>query len=905
MTEQPVIRKKRGISIIWILPILALSICSWILYSSYQKRGVDITIYFQDATGLSPGKTRVMAKGIPVGLVKTLQPDLKNKRVEATVKMEPSVVEFLVEDTLFWVVRAKLSAGSVQGLDTILSGSYIGVQVGSSTVPEREFNGLSTSPPISRDTPGLHIQLKAEKLGSIQTGTNIYYRNLEIGNVENYRLEGNENILIDLFIKPEYSHLVRTESRFCNVSGLQISGKLPNMKIQLESLASLIRGGILLYTPEQLQEEPKAQNGHIFQLYPDYESANYGIPMTLKLASGEGIVEGSTRVMYRGLEAGFVKEIRFNNDEQRSVTAHILLDPRADLILREKTRFWLVKPEISPTGIENLGLVISGPYITFQLGEGAFKNSFEILPQPPPQKPLRPGKSFILTSDEANSLSLNSPVYFKNINVGEVIDVDLDKSGKEIRTTIFVYQQYLHFLSKKSMFWIHRGIEIEADFSRLEVSTGPLARMLYGGVSFITPDKPKKKKNAPPVDGEEYHLYTSYKNAVESLPELQPPGKRFLILSQNAQSLSIGAPILLKSIEIGYIEDFRLTDDQREVLIECFVDEEFQNLINEKTRFYNTSGIQISGGLSGVDIQTGSLQSIFSGGIGCINVNEGTSTSLDKPYPLYDSFNEALHADEVELTVHFEETHGLKEGAPVKYKGIVAGRVTKISFSKNLQIVTAKVRVEKSVASLFKTQTRIWVEQAELNLSRVKNLDTIIFGSFLTFLPGEGEPKRTFMALNSPPHTEIASKTGLGIILDTSHLGSLGVGSPVYYRQVKVGQVTGSQLSPSFKKVYVFVSIASPYIAIIRENTRFWNVSGARIEGGIFSGITVSTESLEAIMKGGIAFATPDNEQVGNQAQAGQHFFLYDKPEKEWLDWSPDVVLLEEEQREQGEKLNN
>lgn len=907
MTEQPVIRKKRGISIIWILPILALSICGWILYSSYQNRGIDITIYFQDATGLSPGKTRVMAKGIPVGLVKTLQPDLKNKRVEAIVKMEPSVVEFLVEDTLFWVVRPKLSAGSVQGLDTILSGSYIGVQVGSSTVPKRKFNGLPSSPPISRDTPGLHIQLRAEKLGSIQTGTNIYYRNLEIGNVENYRLEGDENILIDLFIKPEYSHLVRTESRFCNVSGLQISGKLPNMKIQLESLASLIRGGILLYTPEQLQEKPEAQNEHIFHLYPDYESANYGIPMTLKLASGEGIVEGGTRVMYRGLEAGFVKEIQFNNDEQRSVTAHILLDPRADLILREKTRFWLVKPEIGPGGIENLELLISGPYITFQLGTGTstFRDSFEILPEPPPQQPLRPGKSFILTSDETISLSLKSPVYFKNISVGEVIDVDLDKSGKTIRTTIFIYQQYLTFLSKNSVFWIHSGIEIEADFSGLEVSTGPLTRMLYGGVSFTTPDKLKKKKNTPPQDGEEYHLYTSYKNAVESLPELQAPGKRFLILSQNAQSLSIGAPILLKSIEIGYIEDFRLTVDQREVLIECFVHDGFKNLINDKTRFYNTSGIQISGGLSGVDIQTSSFQSIFSGGIGCINVAEGAPISPDNPYPLYDSLDEALHADEVELTVHFEETHGLKEGAPVKYKGIVAGRVTKISFSNNLQIVTAKVRVEKSIASLFRAQTRIWVEQAELNLSRVKNLDTIIFGSFLTFLAGEGEPTRTFMALNSPPHTEIANKTGLGIILDTSHLGSLGVGSPVYYRQVKVGQVTGSRLSPSFKKVYVFVSISSPYIAIIRENTRFWNVSGAKIEGGIFSGITVSTESLEAIMKGGIAFATPDNEQVGNQAVAGQHFSLYDKPEKEWLDWSPDVVLLEEEQREQLEKLNN
>ncbi|MCK5516678.1 MAG: MCE family protein, partial [Desulfobulbaceae bacterium] len=635
-------------------------------------------------------------------------------------------------------------------------------------------------------------------------------------------------------------------------------------------------------------------------LYPDFESANYGLPMTLKLASGEDIVEGTTKIMYRGLEAGFVKEIRVNNDEQRSVTAHILLDPRVEIILRENTQFWVVKPKISPAGIENLRLLISGSYITFQPGEGAFKNSFEILPKPPLQNPLRPGKTFLLTSDETVSLSVNAPVYFKNINVGEIIDIDLDKSGKTVKTTIYIYKQYLHLLSQKSIFWLQSGIKMEADFSGLQVSTGPLTQMLHGGISFTTPDKLNKKKTFAPPEGKEYTLYSSYTKAVESVPGLQPPGKRFRILSDTAQSLSIGGPILHKNIQIGYIQDFRFTDDHQKVLIDCFVQDKFKDLVNKTSRFYNISGIQISGSLAGINIQTGSLQSVVSGGIGCINPSGDVSTSSDSPYPLYENLNEALYADEIELTVHFEQAHGLKEGSPVKYKGITTGRVIKLTFADNMQIITAKVRVNKNVAQLFRVQTRLWVEQAEINLSRVKNLDTLIFGSFLTFLPGEGAPTQTFMALNSPPHTLIANQTGLGIILETTHLGSLKVGSPVYYRQVKVGQVTGSQLSPSFNKVYVFVNITSPYIAIVRDNTRFWNVSGARIEGGLFSGITVSTQSLEAIMKGGIALATPDNEQIGVAAEPGQHFTLYDKLEKAWLDWNPDIILLEKESREQA-----
>jgi paraquat-inducible protein B len=899
MTEQPVTQKQYGISAVWILPILALSICGWLLYSSYQNRGVEITIYFNDATGIIAGKTQVIAKGIPVGLVKKLQPDLNNKRVKVAIKMEQPVVEYLVEDTLFWVVRPELSASSIEGLDTILSGSYIGIRVGSSVIPKREFNGLPTSPPIAKDTPGLHIQLRAEKLGSIQTGTGVYYRNIKIGDVIKYQLEGDNNILIDLFIEPQYSPLVRTESRFCNVSGLQIGGKLPNLKIHVESLASLLRGGILLHTPDQLKESLAAQNKHIFPLYPDFESANYGLPMTLKIASGEDIIEGTTKIMYRGLEAGFVKEIRVNNDERRSVTAHILLDPRVEIILREKTQFWVVKPKISPTGIENLRLLISGSYITFQPGEGVFKNSFEILSKPPVQNPLRPGKTFLLNSDEASSLSVNSPVYFKNITVGEITDINLDKSGKTIRTTIFIYRQYLHLLSQKSVFWVHSGVKMEADFSGVQLSTGPLTRMLYGGISFTTPDKLNKKKNFTPLEGKEFTLFSNYKKAKESVPELRPPGKRFLILSDNAQSLSVDAPILHKNIQIGYISDFRFTDDHQQVFIDCFVEDKFKDLVNKTTRFYNTSGIQISGGIEGINVQTGSLQSVVAGGIGCINLPGDVSIPPGSPYPLYNNLNEALRADEIELTVHFEKTHGLKEGSPLKYKGITAGRVTKMSFANNMQMITAKVRVNRNVAQLFRTETRLWVEQAEINLSRVKNLDTLIFGSFLTFLPGEGAQTRTFMAVNSPPHTLIANRAGLGIILETSHLGSLKVGSPVYYRQVKVGHVTGSQLSPSFSKVYVFVNITSPYIAIIRDNTRFWNVSGAKIEGGIFSGITISTQSLEAVMKGGIALATPDNEQIGAAAEPGQHFPIYDKPEKAWLDWNPDIILLEKESREQ------
>ncbi len=897
MTAEPVIIKNRGISTIWILPIIAFFICTWLVYTSYKDAGVEITIYFKDATGITPGKTQIMARGIPVGLVKQVLPDLDNKQIKAIVKMDQDVVDNLVDDTLFWIVRPELSARSIQGLDTILSGSYIGMQIGTSISPRREFQGLAGVPPISSDTPGLHLKLTAERLGSIEIGTGIYYRNIEIGEVQAYQLVLDESVLIDFYIEPEFAHLVREGSRFCNASGIQVSGKLPNLKVQVESLASLLRGGILLHTPEQLQDSPKAENGRLFSLYPDLESADYGIPMSLTLSSGEDIVETSTKVVYRGLQAGFVKNIEINDDMQRTVTAHILLDPRVDLILREKTQFWLVKPEISATGIRNLSSLFSGAHITFQPGGGDFRDHFDILPEPPPQTPLRRGKSFVLVSEKPVNLSVKSPVYFKNIQVGEIVDIDLAKSSQAIDTTVFIYDKYLQLLSTKSVFWVHSGLQIEASIDQgLEVSTGPLASFLSGGVSFITPATSKKQKKYAPDADFQFQLYDSLKDAIAAVPELRPTGKHVLLRSEDAQSLTKGAPILHKNIKIGEIEGFRLTPDQQGVFVECFIYDEFKNLVHQRTRFYNTSGLQLSGGLDGLNLQTGSLKSILAGGISCLNVTDGALQPSGTAYPLYAGREEALLADKLELTVFLKENSGLKEGSPLKHKGIEIGRVTRLVFTENLQKIIATVRVDRNVAPLFRAGSLLWVEQAEVSLSGIKNAASLLFGSSLNVLPGNGPAVLSFTALSQPPHTEIAAREGLGIILEAKHLGSLSTGSPVYYRQVQIGQVTGYELSPSFQKVRIFVSISSRYSAVIRQNTRFWNVSGTKIEGGIFSGLSVTTASLDAVLRGGIALATPNNEKTGAAVKTGAQFTLYDEPEKEWLDWNPDIVLLQAEQ---------
>lgn len=895
MTNTPVEKRKKGISPVWTLPIIALGICIWIAYSSFQNAGIPISIFFEDASGIVPGKTRVFARGIPIGTVTKLIPDLTNRRIKTIVTMDKTVENQLVEDTLFWVVRPEISAASVQGLDTLLSGSYIGIQTGSSSIQTRNFIGLSSPPPISEDTPGLHIKLRAEELGSIQNGSEVYYRNIPIGTVTESKLDDiNGSVIINVFIRLEHAHLVRAGSRFSNASGFSVSGKLTNLKVHLESLASLLKGGIVLHTPEALEKTPLVKNGHIFRLYKDLDSAQYGIHMSLKLASSSGITEGETQVIYRGLVAGVVEKIEFNDDEPHTVTAHIMLDPRAERVLRSGTQFWIVRPNISTEGIENLDTLLTGPYITFIPGPGPYQDQFEIQPEPPPLKPLRPGSELVLKSEQSYSLKRGAPVTYKNMKVGEVLDVELDDSYSHFEIPIYIYEKYERLLQPYSVFWYDGGVSINASVKGVKIASHSLSSLMSGGIAFYTPNVSLVSSATNSYDVV-FHIHENYESARKNVPSLQEEGYYFTLITEHPESLKKDAPIYYKNIEVGKIVGFSLTADYQSVRIDCLIHNDYIDTVNSSSRFFDTSGIFAEGSLSGVTVQTTSIETILSGGIGYITTDPGAPKKELPEYPLYSNLNSALLQDSFNVTVRFKNCGNLKIGSPVKYKGVVIGNVKDLRFSDVPEEITVTLLINKEAKTYFRQNTALWLEDAEVSFSGIKNLTTVLFGSFITIRPGEGELQNDFKALTAPPSTPASTLGGLNLLLQSKHLGSLQVNSPIYYRQIKVGKVIHYGLSDNFQQVEIAINIDEQYAPLIRENTRFWAVSGTRIEGGLFSGLTISTESIEALLTGGIALATPDNAEMGLAVEGNHRFILHDKAEDDWLDWHPDITVLEKE----------
>ena len=893
--QQPEVKKKRGISPIWILPVVALLVGGWLLYKGIQDAGIDIVVNFKSGEGITVGKTKVIYKGIPIGIVrgKDIDPDLKS--IALKIEMDKRTKAGLVEDAKFWIVKPEISAGRISGLGTLLSGSYIAVQKGVSRVPCRNFTGLEEPPGLPVNAPGLHFKLKSAALGSIQRGTQIYYKNIVVGEVQGHRLVGDSGVEIDAYVKPEYTNLVQTGTRFWNSSGITVNGGLSGFKVRVESAASLIYGGISLYTPEQLKDTPPAANGAVFRLYEDYDAAEYGIKMTLQLPSGMGLAKGYSQVMYRGFELGVVTDFSFNSENPAgNVTAHILLEPDAEWILREGTKFWVVEPQLSVNRVKNLETLVKGTHISFKPGKGKFRDDFVVIEQPMEEEILRPGITFHLVADNSKSFSLGAPVAYRDIKVGEIVRYDLTADGKHVRAKVFIRQKYAGLVSRDSVFWKTGGIRIDAGLDGIHVETGTVTSIIAGGVSFANPGPENKKKTAVRADTS-FTLYESFHAAREAVPALQPKGLTVQVRAASSKSFSAGSPVLYKHIEVGKIAGVRLADNAGDIILDVFIREDYAHLLRTTSRFYNVSGITVEGGLDGLELKTGSLKSILQGGITFFTPVDGEGTLADEKtaFSLYEDYQSAVNVDKTEIILHFSRPEGLREGVDVKFQGVAIGEVTEVRYSQDIKSVTVRALVDRGMEKLFCADSRVWLVTADVSLSGIRNLDTLIKGAYIAVQPGEGVPVLELDALEEPPPMMDEIRGGLDIVLESSSLGSLKPGSPVYYRQFRVGSVMGSALSPTAQKIHIFVNIDKQYAGLIHENTVFWNASGINVDAGLFSGVQINTESLEAIMTGGVALATPEGEAMGPQAAEGCHFVLHEQADDGWLAWEPSIRLTE------------
>ncbi|MDX1778774.1 MAG: MlaD family protein, partial [Thermodesulfobacteriota bacterium] len=483
-------------------------------------------------------------------------------------------------------------------------------------------------------------------------------------------------------------------------------------------LTSILLGGIAFTTPRNLPKGKPVQNGDRFELFKDYKEAETGIPITIRFSTAKGLKEGHTKVVFEGVEAGYLKDIQFSPDLSY-VTAEVMMDPRAEPHLLSDTEFWLSEAKISLTGVSNLESLIGGKHIQVVVGgKGKPQRKFVALDDPPVLRAREPGLHIKLVADELGSIGRETPVYFKKVEVGVVESFTLNKQTGKIEAKVFIEKEFQHFVKKNSLFW-------------------------------------------------------------------------------------------------------------------------------------NASGIEVSGGLSGLKIRTESLESILSSGIAFYTPEDEPDAGKAQKgdvFTLYPDFDSTQEIGGVPIKITFDSASGLGEGTKIKYHGITVGEVESVAFSSTLEQVILSARLDDNAATLAREGTQFWVVKVEFGLAAIANLGTLVTGDYIAIRPTEdgSNPQYEFEGLRKPPVKEPA-QWGLTIVLVSDNRGSIGVGNKVFYRDIVVGEVTSYELADTGDHVRIYLNIQQRYAPLVRENSVFWNASGVDVNFGLFSGLEINTESFEAI----------------------------------------------------------
>lgn len=259
---EPVFARKNWRNIlIWLVPVIALLSGLSMLLQTKLAEGPEIIISFRSAAGLEADKTTIKYKDVTVGTVKEIILSTDNSTVLVRVQLARSAESLLREDTRFWVVRPRVGISGVSGIDTILSGPYIGMDRGKSAESRREFVGLEIPPSIISDVKGSQFIIEAADLGSLDIGSPVYYRRIQVGRVASYHLrEDGVGVILKVFIDAPYDRLVTSETRFWNVSGIDLSVGTEGFRLKTQTVAAILAGGVAFASTSNSDPDPHNKN---------------------------------------------------------------------------------------------------------------------------------------------------------------------------------------------------------------------------------------------------------------------------------------------------------------------------------------------------------------------------------------------------------------------------------------------------------------------------------------------------------------------------------------------------------------------------------------------------------------------------------------------------------------------
>ncbi|KAE8754826.1 MCE family protein [Paraburkholderia madseniana] len=267
-------RSRWRMQIVWLVPIIAVLIGGWLAVKAVLEQGPTVTISFTTGEGLEAGKTKIKFKNVDVGVVKSVTLSRDHRSVVATAELVKDASNMLVDDTRFWVVRPRISGGTVSGIGTLLSGSFIGMDLGASTKSRRDYVGLETPPVFASGVPGREFVLKSEDMGSLDIGSPVFFRRLQVGQITSYSLDADgKGVTLRVFVNAPYDKYVKNDTRFWHASGVDVSLGTDGVKVNTQSVVAILIGGLAFQTPDETTGQSEAAVRTEFMLFHDRAEA--------------------------------------------------------------------------------------------------------------------------------------------------------------------------------------------------------------------------------------------------------------------------------------------------------------------------------------------------------------------------------------------------------------------------------------------------------------------------------------------------------------------------------------------------------------------------------------------------------------------------------------------------------
>ncbi|BBD07553.1 intermembrane transport protein PqiB [Desulfovibrio ferrophilus] len=344
---EPTIRKSRRFSIVWLIPLVAAIAASWMAFKAFDAEGPLVTIRMETAEGLVAGKTKVKFKDVDVGLVETIEFGEDLQHVVVTARMIKGMERYLRSETLFWVVRARITPSSVTGLTTLFSGAYISVQPTKKGKLISEFTALKTPPIITDEGQGRYFLLRTDNLGSIDVGLPVYFRKVKVGQVVGFDLKENDMVEMKIFVEAPHHGRVRNNTRFWNASGLDVTMDAQGVRVQTESFVSMLLGGIAFDTLDTGETSEQAPSNAEFTLYPSKEKSfetAYDYRERYLLHFNESVrgLNVGAPVEFRGMSIGRVVDIKLQmNPRMKTASIPVIIEiepERFDILGKDNTR---------------------------------------------------------------------------------------------------------------------------------------------------------------------------------------------------------------------------------------------------------------------------------------------------------------------------------------------------------------------------------------------------------------------------------------------------------------------------------------------------------------------------------------------------------------------------------------